>query len=132
GSEGLDGSRWRVGARRHGGGELEAVRATVLEAAAVPTVWPLGSVPSYPLLGLPPSLGDGFVGRADELWRIHTALSTMRGDVVTAAADTGALQGGGGFGQTRLALEHLRRVWPQNSLGGLFWIHAEVEGQLAE
>jgi len=56
-----------------------------------------------------PSLGDGFVGRAVELWRLHYRLSTMRGDVASMAAVTASVEGGGGVGKTRLAREYVWR-----------------------
>lgn len=113
-------------------GALEAVRATVLEDAAMPPARSLGTVARFALPGeLRVSIGDAFVGRADELWRIHHELSTLRGDV-SATALTGALEGGGGFGKTRLATEYLHRFGPPAFPGGLFWVNAELGDRLEE
>jgi tetratricopeptide (TPR) repeat protein len=113
-------------------GALGAIRATVLAAAAVPPPQHLGGVPVYALPGeLRTSIGDAFVGRADELWRIHHELSTLRGGPA-AAALTGALEGGGGVGKTRLATEYLHRFGPAHYPGGLFWVNAEVGDRLEE
>ncbi len=67
---------------------------------------------------------QGFIGRATELWRIHTALTLGNGP--RGAALTGSLEGGGGFGKSRLAAEYLHRFGPANFPGGLFWIDADV------
>jgi tetratricopeptide (TPR) repeat protein len=99
------------------------VAATLLEEAAIPSPVSLAQIPSYPQ-ALAPSLGDGFFGRADDLWRIHFALSTLR-EAPGRAALTGSLEGGGGFGKTRLALEYVHRFGAKHYPGGVFWIDAE-------
>src|SRR5882762_6346957 len=89
-------------------------------------------MPVFALSGeLRASIGADFVGRADALWRIHHLLSTLRGDV-GAAALTGAIEGGGGFGKTRLATEYLHRFGPGSYPGGLFWVNAEQSLRLEE
>jgi hypothetical protein len=89
-------------------------------------------MPVFALAGeLRASIGADFVGRSDELWRIHHLLSTLRGDV-GAAALTGAIEGGGGFGKTRLATEYLHRFGPGSYPGGLFWVNAEQSLRLEE
>lgn len=113
-------------------GKLESVRATLLEEAALPAPRSLGGIPRFALPGeLRGSIGDAFVGRADELWRIHHELSTMRGDASSAAL-TGALEGGGGYGKTRMATEYLHRFGPSSYPGGLFWTNAELTDRLEE
>jgi tetratricopeptide (TPR) repeat protein len=113
-------------------GELIPLRATVTEEAAIPPARSLSGIPSFALVGeLRPSIQADFVGRSDELWRIHHTLSTMRGDL-SAAALTGAIEGGGGFGKTRLATEYLHRFGPTTYPGGLFWINAEQSLRLEE
>ncbi len=104
-------------------GELPAVRATVIEASSIPPPRALGTVPTYHRAALPDSIGERFAGRADDLWRIHTVLSTMRGGSEVSSA-TAVVKGGGGYGKTRLAVEYLRRFGPQSYLGGLFWLSA--------
>jgi tetratricopeptide (TPR) repeat protein len=82
---------------------------------------------------LPQSLGDGFIGRADDLWRIHFTLSTLRGVAATGAALSAALHAAGGFGKTRLAAEYLWRFGPTHYPGGLFWVDADAsEDRLIE
>ena len=105
-----------------------ALRTRLLEEAALPPPGNLATVPVSPR-ALPQSLGSSFVGRADDLWRIHYTLSVLRdrrGEGVAGAALTGALHGAGGFGKTRLALEYLYRFGPKHHPGGLFWVNAEV------
>jgi TIR domain len=112
--------------RAHIGSDLEAdaIRATLLGESALPPPMNLAGVIQFPL-ALRVSLGEGFVGRANDLWRIHFILSTMRGEPATSAALSGALEGGGGFGKTQLALEYLHR-FGGHYLGGLFWVDADV------
>jgi len=102
----------------------DMIRATLLEESALPPPMNLTGMTRFPL-SLPGSLGEGFVGRADDLWRIHFALFTMRGEPAASAALSGALEGGGGFGKTRLALEYLHR-FGSHYPGGLFWVDADV------
>lgn len=75
---------------------------------------------------LPPSLGERFVGRADDLWRIDFWLRTARING-THAAITAALEASGGFGKTCLALEYVHRFARAAFPGGVFWINADVE-----
>jgi tetratricopeptide (TPR) repeat protein len=80
---------------------------------------------------LRPSIRDAFVGRADEMWQLHDALSTTRMGGADVAALTGALQGGGGFGKTRLAVEYAWRLGPSAYPGGVFWIDASESDQVS-
>jgi hypothetical protein len=108
------------------GGSQASTRARLLEDSALPPAMNLaGFKPIYPL-ERPPSIGAAFKGRADELWRIDITLFTLRGDALSGAALTGALEGGGGLGKTRLALEYLHRLGPRHFPGGLFWVDADV------
>ena len=105
-----------------------SLRTRLLEKKALYEPVNLAAFRHYPL-GLPCSLGDSFVGRADDLWRIHYVLTVLRGrrgEGASGAALTGALHGAGGFGKTRLALEYLHRLGPSEHPGGLFWVNAEV------
>lgn len=106
------------------------VAETLLEEAAIPPPGNLAIIPSYPQ-ELSPSLGDGFFGRANELWRIHFALSTLRG-AAGCAALTGSLEGGAGFGKTRLALEYVYRFGPKHYPGGVFWVNADTDDDRLE
>jgi len=111
------------------GGRGAGLKTRLLEdAASLPAPKTLAKVRRYPA-ELPPSIGDFFVGRADDVWRIHYTLSVLRdrrGEGASGAALTGALHGAGGFGKTRLALEYLHRLGPSQHPGGLFWVNAEV------
>jgi tetratricopeptide (TPR) repeat protein len=112
-------------------GELDTVHPLVRETAVLPSPHRIGSIPHVPLLALPPSIRERFVGRADEIWRIHDVLTSASGGPA-AASLTGAIEAGGGFGKTRLALEYLHRFGTRHFSGGLFWIDAgqDLEDQL--
>jgi tetratricopeptide (TPR) repeat protein len=75
-------------------------------------------------LTLPQSLGERFLGRADEFWRVHEALWTRRMGGATAAPKTAGLHAGGGFGKSQLALEYMHRMGPLLYPDGLLWIDA--------
>jgi tetratricopeptide (TPR) repeat protein len=122
----LDAVTETLGERLGALGELDAMRATVVEQAAIPPPGNFAGATMYPpRRALDDSLGDGFVGRADELWRIHHRLWRMRGGA-SGAALTGGIEGGAGFGKTRLATEYFHRFGPQTYVGGLFWVNAET------
>lgn len=97
------------------------IRNALLEESALPPPSDLRSVRHSVLQGMPVSLRKGFVGRANELWTMHTALSGMDGEPEKAVA----LFAHGGFGKTRLAAEYVQRYGPTHFPGGLFWINAE-------
>jgi hypothetical protein len=120
-----------IGKRLVKGGE-QGVLASLLQEAALPPPKNLAGVRVFPP-ELPQSLGERFIGRADDLWRLHFTLATMRGEAASAAALTGALHAAGGFGKTRLATEYLWRFGPVHYPGGLFWVDADVsEDRLTE
>lgn len=98
----------------------EAVREELRNASRLPRARRGHGVLTVTPPGLSPSIGDAFVGRADELWRIHAALGAGAG----AAGLTGSIEAGGGMGKTRLALEYFYRMGPAHYGGGLFWINA--------
>jgi tetratricopeptide (TPR) repeat protein len=81
-----------------------------------------GAVPQY-AQALPQSLEEKFVGRANDLWRIHFALSTLH-HFMSNSGGTVAIEGGAGFGKSRLALEYFRRFGPRHYPGGNFWVDA--------
>ncbi len=119
-----------LGQRLAATGGLEALRAKFQQESAVPAPGNLTGKFLYPL-DLVPSLGTAFVGRADELWRLDFMLSTLRGDASTNTAPAVALEGGGGFGKTRLALEYVHRLGVTRFPGGVIWIDADAgEGRL--
>jgi tetratricopeptide (TPR) repeat protein len=67
------------------------------------------------------SIGGRFVGRAEDLRRLHRILSQSGGG---AARLTGRITAGGGFGKTRLAVEYAHRYGPRYYRGGIFWVNA--------
>ncbi len=110
---------------------LGALREHLLEEMAVPPPRSLRGETVLVPAGLDPSIGDSFVGRADDLWRLHMTLSTTRAEAAVAAALTASIEGGGGFGKTRLAREYLWRfadAYP----GGWFWVDADVDDLLLD
>ena len=67
------------------------------------------------------SLGNGFIGRTEELWGIHDILSNRKAAVVEGV---GIVMGTWGLGKTQLAIEYVHRFgkfYP----GGVFWVDAE-------
>lgn len=97
--------------------------AAVTSGLLVPPPGRLGKIPHYALSGIPTSIGDRFVGREAEIWRLHYALTSRP---AAAAALSGALGGAAGFGKTRLAIEYLHRFGPLHYPGGIFWLNAEA------
>ncbi|HEX5748067.1 MAG TPA: toll/interleukin-1 receptor domain-containing protein [Archangium sp.] len=104
------------------GASRSRTAAQVVEELALEPPAPLEvTQPLYPV-SLPSSLGTAFVGRADELWGIDFAL---RAQAPLGNPRIAALQGGGGTGKTRLALEYLHR-YGRHYPGGVFWIDADA------
>lgn len=126
----VDATRETIGDRLARRGRRDATRAELVQESALPPPRNLQGVRLYPL-ERSPSLGKSFVGRADELWRIDFTLSTLRGET-SGAALTGALEGGGGFGKTRLALEYVHRLGPVHFPGGIFWVDADASDERLE
>jgi hypothetical protein len=67
------------------------------------------------------SIGSRFVGRADDLRRLHQALTD---GTESSGKPTIRIAAGGGIGKTRLVIEYLHRYGPEYFRGGLFWIDA--------
>jgi tetratricopeptide (TPR) repeat protein len=101
------------------------------QSLRLPPPLPIGRIPLVPP-NIKPSIRDAFVGRADDLWRIDDLLVTRQGGAATTAALAAAIEGAGGIGKTRLALEYLHRFGPRRFSGGLFWIDAEVDAASLE
>jgi tetratricopeptide (TPR) repeat protein len=114
-----------IGERLERLGERAGLRERVYELMAIPEPQSLRGTRTYHESGLPPSIGEAFVGRARELWEVHSLLSSPQAGARTAAVTT-ALEGGGGFGKTRLALEYVHRYGPSEYPGGVLWVNAEV------
>jgi len=88
-----------------------------LEEASIPQPYPFGDiVTSGPIR---PSLGDRFVGRGDDLARLHLLLGI---EGAGAAPVTCRVTGMPGIGKTRFALEYLHRYGTRWFKGGIFWI----------
>jgi hypothetical protein len=86
--------------------------------------------------GLPPSCHDAFVGRADELSRIHFALTSSAPHGAEVPRRTVLLEGFAGVGKSQLAAEYVHRCGDHYS-GGIFYLTAGVsaadfERQLTE
>ena len=103
------------------GQPMVAVRRRLLERSANRPPAPPARVPRVFPWRVPPSLGDRFVGRARDLWQVDHALSTA------GSAPTVVIEGAGGVGKTRLALEYFHRLGPRRFPGGVFWIDAEED-----
>ncbi|QSQ26635.1 tetratricopeptide repeat protein [Pyxidicoccus parkwayensis] len=114
-----------LGQRLEAAGVLEELRSKFQQQSAVPPPGQLAGRILHPL-DLEPSLGSAFVGRADELWRLDFMLSTVRGEASTNTAPAVAMEGGGGFGKTRLALEYVHRMGASRFPGGIIWIDADA------
>jgi len=120
-----------IGKRLQDLGELDGLRERLHETMSIPSPRTLQGARLYNEMGLTRSIGNAFVGRARELWELHSVLSTRQVGT-SAAALTGALEGAGGFGKTRLAVEYLYRYGPPNYPGGLFWVNADVSDDRVE
>jgi tetratricopeptide (TPR) repeat protein len=107
------------------GQSQESVRARLLELSTHPAPESLAGIRKFPAQ-LPPSKGDRFVGRSDDLWRIDFALGTLRGGS-SAAALIGTIEGAGGVGKTQLALEYVHRFGRRRFPGGILWVDAEED-----
>jgi tetratricopeptide (TPR) repeat protein len=67
------------------------------------------------------SLGNGFVGRVQDLWDIDESL---RKDKTTVVQGVGVVTGMGGVGKTQLAVEYMHRFGKYYP-GGVFWVEAD-------
>jgi len=112
-----------IGEGQRAAGVPAQVQDTLVTESLLPPPANLAGLRLYPLT-LPVSLGDGFIGRHDELWRLDLMLATGRGDPRRTAAPVVALHGGPGTGKSRLALEYLRRLGAARFPGGIFWVDA--------
>ena len=68
------------------------------------------------------SLGNGFVGRVNDLWSINDIL--QKGELAVVEG-VGVVMGTGGLGKTQLAIEYVHRfcnIYP----GGVFWVEADL------
>ncbi|WP_163988858.1 tetratricopeptide repeat protein [Pyxidicoccus caerfyrddinensis] len=116
------------------GVDARRLNQQLLERTLLPEPARLGSTgPVYPPANRRrASLGVGFKGRAEDLWRISFALSARTGDGHAGAGLTVALSGLGGTGKTTLAWEYLHRFGPRHYPGGTFWVDADVDDEALE
>lgn len=105
-------------------------RALVTESLLPPAA-NLSGLRIYPPV-LPRSLGDGFVGRHDELWQIDALLSVRNGATRRTAAPVVALHGSAGTGKSRIALEYVYRFGSARFPGGIFWVDASGAREVAD
>ena len=81
---------------------------------------PVGSLPGrsrMPYL----SLGDKFVGRVEDFWKLHDSLFR---DSTTVLQGRGVVVGTGGLGKTQLAIEYAHRFGPAY-IGGVYWVDTD-------
>jgi tetratricopeptide (TPR) repeat protein len=67
------------------------------------------------------SLGDKFVGRVDDLWKIHDALHSGSTAILQGV---GVVAGTGGLGKTQTAIEYAHRFGAAYP-GGVYWVDAD-------
>jgi hypothetical protein len=67
------------------------------------------------------SLGDGFVGRIDAIWKLYDSLFR---DSTTVLQGATTVVGTGGLGKTQLAIEYAHRFGSFYS-GGVYWVDAD-------
>ena len=72
--------------------------------------------------GLPATVGERFVGRADDLWKINYLLTAQPGAAGVGLWPTVALVAVGGVGKTRIAAEYVHRVAATRFRGGIIWV----------
>jgi TIR domain-containing protein len=115
---------------RLGDGDARRLATTFLDQANLPDPQSLGDIcRSIPAGSADQSIGTRFVGRAEDLRRIHRHLLEGSG---VAACVAGRIAAGAGLGKTRLAIEYLHRYGPRYYRGGLFWIDgatSDIEGE---
>jgi tetratricopeptide (TPR) repeat protein len=110
-------------AERLGATAATELRVRLLEGSRVALPTLPGSVPRFPSV-LPVSLRDAFVGRSEVLWRIDYLLRSRYGTLETVRP-TVSIEGFGGVGKSRLALEYVHR-YGHYYPGGLFWVDADT------
>jgi len=109
--------------------EARSIAAVFREESQIPEPQPLPQNCSIPAGIASQSIGNRFVGRANDLRTIHRTLLDGTGG---AAQLSSRIAAGGGFGKTRLAVEYLHRYGPPHYPGGLFWLNAastDLEGE---
>lgn len=113
-------------------GGAAAVRAQLLAEILIPPAQSLRGHVRAPAV-FPASLGESFVGREEDLWRLDRDLHPPSADdthQVLPADRTVVRWGVGGIGKTQLAREYLWRFGPRRFPGGLFWIDAGESREL--
>lgn len=107
------------------GPNRDRVRNALREECALPL--PRAIDPKTPRYcpSVPVSLGDRFVGRGLDLWRIHTTLAPFSMGPVNVAL-TGSVEGLAGVGKSRITAEYIHRFGSRCFPGGIFWLSADA------
>jgi tetratricopeptide (TPR) repeat protein len=102
--------------------EARGLAKKFLEQSKVPAPVPLRDVTcSLPAGVAGQSIGTRFVGRSDDIRRVHNILT---GGGSGDARLTGRITAAAGFGKSRLAAEYVHRYGAQYYPGGIFWVDA--------
>ena len=105
----------------HGEEFVVSLREQLLSVARIPAPHtPNRPHPYAP--GLPATVGERFVGRAEELWKINYLLTTQPGAIGDGPWPTVAVVAVGGVGKSRLTAEYVHRVAATRFPGGVIWI----------
>jgi hypothetical protein len=106
-----------------------SIRDTLREESRIPSPSTFGTRPFFHPGGqMVPSINELFVGRADDIARIHFTLFASG----PAPALTAYVSAAGGFGKTRLAVEYAWRYAATYFEGGVFWVDASADGSRLE
>lgn len=104
--------------------DVDAFRSGLLSATKIRPTKSLAHVPHNG--PIPSSIGNGYTGRELEMWQLDTALSsTFTTD--QPQAQTLIVQGGPGYGKTRLVAEYVNRYAMDRFPQGIFWIGGDSD-----
>src|SRR5271157_4691128 len=108
-------------------GEMQQLAAAIVKhvgelSGPLADIHPLSPPPWH---GIKPVRYERFVGRFQEMWKIHSALHETRVVQITGASgqDIAQVTGLGGIGKSLLAREYALRFGPAYP-GGVFWVSA--------
>lgn len=127
------------GNRYPAGNDPDVIAASLAARLKDVPATPLGSVRTQTLPRWLPNgaarswAASRFVGRLDDLWRVHTSQEGPAGNLISAAPGVGAedlvwVRGLGGTGKSLLAEEYARRFGAAYP-GGVFWLDASDGGE---
>lgn len=92
--------------------------ASAMARDRLPPVQPLPELHRMPHL----SLGDQFIGRVEEIWKLRDSLFR---DNTAVLQGTSVVAGTGGLGKTQLAIEYAHR-FGSGYTGGVYWVQADL------